>query len=184
MKLHFPESPHVCVENDSYELLVSCDTVTTNHARARRFSVSALVALCLLSRPRILMAEWTCRIRSATRSRKLILKSGNWLMMDQDVTPWKTQRKQFLVPLIPLCFLKAESRDSALKYEQLLDTSSAMKSSWQAVGEPDAPTWKLSRTQGASLLWEKSESPLPHQKCACNFTQPKQLSPFPERAVS
>ena len=41
---------------------------------------------------------------------------------------------------------KVESSDCALKYEQHWDTSSAPKSSWRAVGEPDAPTWKLSET--------------------------------------
>ena len=70
--------------------------------------------------------------------------------------------------------LKAESGDCALKYEQPLDTS------WQAVGEPGAPTWKLSGTQG-SAFWEKREAPLPPQKRVCNFIHPKQLSPFPER---
>ena len=45
---------------------------------------------------------------------------------------------------------KAENRDCALKFEQPLDTSSAPKSSWQAVGEPDGPTWMLSGTQGTS----------------------------------
>ena len=75
----------------------------------------------------------------------------------------------------------AESTDCALKYEQSLDTSSAPKSSWQAVGAPDAPTWKLSGTQGASAFGEKPEAPLPHQKRVCNYIHPKQHSPFPER---
>ena len=47
---------------------------------------------------------------------------------------------------------RAENNDCAAECEQLLDTSSAPKSSWQAVGEPDAPTWKLSGTQGTSLF--------------------------------
>ena len=76
---------------------------------------------------------------------------------------------------------RAEISDCALKYEQPLDTSSATKSSWQAVGEPDAPAWKLSGTEGISAFWEKSEAPLPHPKRVCNFIHPKQLSPFPER---
>ena len=37
---------------------------------------------------------------------------------------------------------RTEKSYCALKREQLWDTSSP-KSSWQAVGEPDAPTWKL-----------------------------------------
>ena len=43
-------------------------------------------------------------------------------------------------------------------------------SSWRAVGEPDAPTWKLSRTQGASASLGK-----------IGGTIVKQHSPFPER---
>ena len=49
---------------------------------------------------------------------------------------------------------RAENSDSAIKYEQLLDASSAPRSSWQAVGQPDALTWKLSGTQGTSAFWE------------------------------
>ena len=76
---------------------------------------------------------------------------------------------------------KTEHRDCALKCEQPLDTSSAPKSSWPAVGEPDAPTWKLSGTQGTSAFWEKQEAPLPLQERVCNYTHPMQHSPFPER---
>ena len=71
-----------------------------------------------------------------------------------------------------------ENSDCALKREQHWDTSSSPKSSWQAVGEPDAPTWKLSGTQGTSAFWEKSEAPLPFQKRVCNYLHPKQHSPF------
>ena len=40
------------------------------------------------------------------------------------------------------------TRDCDIKCEQLLDAPSAPRSSWQAVGQPEPPTWKLSRTQG------------------------------------
>ena len=40
MKLHSPESPHVCVENDSYELPVTCEVVLRQIMHARdAFSV-------------------------------------------------------------------------------------------------------------------------------------------------
>ena len=67
------------------------------------------------------------------------------------------------------------------QYEQPLDPPSTPKSSWQAVGEPDAPTWKLSRTDGTASFWEKTEASLPHPQRRCNFIHLKQLSPFPER---
>ena len=76
---------------------------------------------------------------------------------------------------------RTENSDCALKYEEPLDTSSAPKSSWQAVGEPDAPTWKLSGTEGTSAFWEKLEAPLPLPKRVYKLIHPKQLSTFPER---
>ena len=48
---------------------------------------------------------------------------------------------------------RAENSDCVIKYEQPLDAQSAPKSSWQAVGEPGAPTWKLSGTEGTSAFW-------------------------------
>ena len=54
-------------------------------------------------------------------------------------------------------------------------------SSWQGIGKPDAPTWKLSGTEGTSAFWETSEAPLPPPKRVCNFIHPKRLSPCPER---
>ena len=42
----------------------------------------------------------------------------------------------------------------------------------QAVGEPDARTWKFSGTQGTSAFWEKSEAPLLRTKKCANFFSP------------
>ena len=67
---------------------------------------------------------------------------------------------------------RAENSDCAIKYEQPWDTSSAPKSSSQAVGQLDAPTWKLSGTEDTSDFWENRRR---------LFVHPKQLSPFPER---
>ena len=66
------------------------------------------------------------------------------------------------------------------RYERPLDAPSAPRSSWQAIGQPDAATWKFSGTQGTSF-WENSEAPLPPPKHRCNFVHPKQLSTCPER---
>ena len=74
-----------------------------------------------------------------------------------------------------------EERVSSSRTETLRCEIQRFCASWQAVGEPDAPPWKLSGTQGASAFWEKSEAPLPPQKHVGNFMNPKQLSPFPER---
>ena len=45
------------------------------------------------------------------------------------------------------------------KFVQTWNAPSSPKSSWQAVGEPDAPTWKLSGTPGTSAFWETSGVP-------------------------
>ena len=38
---------------------------------------------------------------------------------------------------------RPDHKNSTVKHEQPWDASSAPRSSWQAVGQPDAPTWKL-----------------------------------------
>ena len=132
------------------------------------------------------MTEWVCRwkpcwvliddtLKQAYCKDSQLLKDGQNFHLVEDATQ-----------SIPLAadstkVRRSEDKDGTVKHEQPLDASSAPKSSWQAVGEPDAPTWKLSGTQGSSAFWEKLEAPLPHQKRGCNFIHPKQLSPFPER---
>ena len=66
----------------------------------------------------------------------------------------------------------ADYKDCTTKHKLPEDAPSAPRSSWQAGGEHDTPTWKLSGTQGTA-----SFSPRPQ----CNFIHAKQLSPFPER---
>ena len=149
-------------------------------------SVSSLVALCSLLRRGVLMTEWVCRWKPC------------WVLIDDTLKQAYFKDSQFLkdgqnfhlvedaTQSIPLAadstkVRRSEDKDGTVKHEQPLDASSAPKSSWQAVGAPDAPTWKLSGTQGSSAFWEKPEAPLPHQNAGCNFIHPKQLSPFPER---
>ena len=82
---------------------------------------------------------------------------------------------------IPTMVHDAEYKDCTTKRKRPEDTPSAPRSSWQAGGEHDAPTWKLSGTQGTASFWERAEAPLPPPRPKCNFIHPKQLSPFPER---
>ena len=76
---------------------------------------------------------------------------------------------------------KSGVNDVTFKFEQTWDAPSSPKSSWQAVGGPDAPTWKLSGTQGTSAFWETSGVPLLPKKHVCNYIHPKQYGPFPDR---
>ena len=65
------------------------------------------------------------------------------------------------------------SNDVTFKQEKPWDTSSAPKSSWQAVGEPGAPAWKLSGTQGTSAFIReiRRHHCLTRNACAILFTQ-------------
>ena len=74
----------------------------------------------------------------------------------------------------------SENKDCAVKHEQPLDAPSALRSSWQPVEQPDAPSWEPLGSQGAATFWEKTEAPLPPPRRRCNFIHPKQLSPFLE----
>ena len=148
--------------------LTRCCTLHNLHTVTLRmiptyFQVCVTLCCDMGCKPILLMTEWVCR------------------GMDKTIIPVEDSTKTVPCSSDSSKLLKAENRDCALKYEQLWDNSSAPRSSWQAGGQPDAPTWKLSGTQGTSAFCENSEAPLPHQKNARNSTHPKQLSPFPER---
>ena len=72
----------------------------------------------------------------------------------------------------------SENKDCTVKQKQPLDAPSAPRSSWQPVEQLDAPTWELLGPQGTASFWERTEAPLPLPKRRCNFSHPKQLSPF------
>ena len=50
---------------------------------------------------------------------------------------------------------RADNIEFTIIYEQLSDAPSAPKSTWRAVGEPDALAWKLSGTEDTSAFREK-----------------------------
>ena len=82
---------------------------------------------------------------------------------------------------IPTMVQGFEYKDCTTKHKRPEEALSAPRSSWQAGGEHDTPTWKLSGTQGTASFWERTEAPFPLPRPRCNFIHPKQLSPFPER---
>ena len=57
MNLHSPESPHVCVENDSYELPAECDLVLRQIMHARTTFCGSLCWDLYI----FVTAEWVCR---------------------------------------------------------------------------------------------------------------------------
>ena len=78
--------------------------------------------------------------------------------------------------------LKSGSNDVTFKHVQPWDTSSLPKSSWQEVGDADAPTWKFSGTQGTPAFWEKFRKRRclhPKTRVQFFFTR-KQHGPFPD----
>ena len=87
--------------------------------------------------------------------------------------PGETSIKTVPCAADPTRVRRSESKDGTVMHEQHWDASSARRSFWQAVGQPEAPTWKLSGTQGTSAFWEFSEAPLPPPKRRCKFYSPK-----------
>ena len=72
---------------------------------------------------------------------------------------------------------RAENSDNATMYEQPLDAPSAPRSPWQAVEQPDAPTWKLSGTEGTPAFWQnRRHHCLSRNVCAILFTQSSSVS--------
>ena len=141
-------------------------------------SVSSLVALCSSSRPIILTAEWICRwkpfwipigdtFQKAFLEEWQLVHDGSKRDPSEDNLQTSPNTAESAKPL------RSGSNDVTFKQEKPWDTSSAPKSSWQAVGEPDAPTWKLSGTHSTSAFWEKSEKPSPPQKRVCSYIQPE-----------
>ena len=194
MNLYSPEFPHLSVENDSNELSAERDLVLPQFMHGRDafsvfpccVSVPSLVALCSSSRPIILMAEWICRwkrfwipigdtFQKAYLEEWQLVHDGSKRDPSEDNLQTSPNTGESAKPL------RSGSNDVTFKQETPWDTSSAPKSSRQALGEPDAPTWKLSGTHSTSAFWEKSEAPSPPQKCVCSKIHPEQHSPFPER---
>ena len=68
--------------------------------------------------------------------------------------------------------LKPAVNDVTFKFEQTWDALSSPKSSWQAVGEPDAPTWKLGHPGYLGFLGNVG-STVASQKNACAIFSPK-----------
>ena len=64
--------------------------------------------------------------------------------------------------------LQSGSKDIALNQEQPWYTPSSPKSSWQPVGESDAPTWMQSGTERSWSSLEISGAPSPPKKRVCN----------------
>ena len=132
------------------------------------------------------MMEWICRWKPCwilidDAFKKVYLEDWQLLKKWAFVSPIDDSSQALPIAADSPTVRRSDNKDGTFKHEQVWDAPSGPKSSWQAVGEPDAPTWKLSGTQGTSPFWEKSEAPLPHPKRRCNFIHPKQLSPFPER---
>ena len=74
--------------------------------------------------------------KQVTRSKKLILKNANALMMFKNVIPPRTMYGRILA--VHNLLLKTGVNDFTFKHEQAWNAPSSLKSSWQAVGEIDA----------------------------------------------
>ena len=112
------------------------------------------------------MTEWICRRKpfwapTGDTFQKACLKE--WQRFVVKVIPWEDIVRTNSGTTESAKLLKPGVNGVTFKYEQMWDAPSSPRCSRQAVGEPDAPTWKLSGIRSASAFWEKSEAPLPHQ---------------------
>ena len=58
------------------------------------------------------------------------------------------------------------------------DETSLPKSSWQALGEADAPSRKYTGTQGSAAFWEPLGAHVLLKKTSLQLHQPKTVRPF------
>ena len=127
------------------------------------------------------MSGWICQwwIPVGNTFQKAYLEE--WLRVDDGSRsdPGENSIKAFPIATDPTTVRRSENKDCIVEHKQPLDASSAPTSSWQPVGQPDAPTWELLGSEGTATFWEKTEAQLLPPKRRCNF-HPKQLSPFPE----
>ena len=100
-----------------------------------------------------------------------------WIHMSDDSS---TDLGEQCMANIPTMVQGTEYKDCTTPKKRPGETPSAPRSSWQAGGEHDTLTWKLSGTQGTASFRETTEAPLPLARPRCNFIHPKQPSPFPE----
>ena len=78
---------------------------------------------------------------------------------------------------------KAGKDEKNTTREPPCDVPSSPKSSWQAVGESEAPTWKYTVTLESAVFWEPLGAPLLPKNRVCNFIHPKQFGPLPKRLI-
>ena len=102
-----------------------------------------------------------------------------WLRVDDDSTSDLGEHSIKATPPVNVSTMvrNSDNKDCTVKHKQLEEAPSAPR----PTGQPDAPTWELLGPQGTPSFWERTEAPLPLPRRRCDFTHPKQLSPFPER---
>ena len=129
------------------------------------------------------MSGWICQwkpvwIPVGKTSQKAYLEE--WLRVGDDSTSdfGEHSTKAILTVNVSTTVRKSQNKDCTVKHKQPLDAPSEPRSSWQPVEQLDAPTWELLGPQGTASFWERTEAPLPLPKRRCNFSHPKQLSPF------
>ena len=145
---HSSENLHVSVQDVSNELTFEC--VLAQRQCMHACDASGVCPCFILS----FFATYLLT-DGMNMSVETVLNSNRWQVPESKscrvATPSTTESAK------PL---KSGSKDVIFKQEQPWDTPTSPKSSWQAVGEPDAPTWMLLGTQGTFAFWEISGAPL------------------------
>ena len=183
-----PQSLHTVTLRMMPSYFQVSETLWCDMSRARCFSVSCFCyAVCFSCNLLLLMTEWIV-IESLSGfslmvpSRRRTWRTGNFSKMDIIFTPSMMLNRHFLLLPIRQGYEDRRTKTVPSSMSNLRDASSAPRSFLSASsGQPDAPNWKLSGTQGIAAFWENSEAPLLPPTRRCNFIHPKQLSPFLER---
>ena len=84
-------------------------------------------------------------------SRERSWRTGNFSKMGMILKPTDDATQAPRLAADSTRVRRSENKDGTVKREQPLDAS-APRPSWQAVGQPDAPSWKLSGTHGTSAF--------------------------------
>ena len=130
------------------------------------------------------MTEWVCRwkpfwIPSGDTFQKASLEE--WKRVDDGQSHVSSEDKAHRTSrTTESAKLQAAGRDErTTTREPPCDVSSLPKSSWQAVGESDARSWKHTGPQEIAVFWEPLAARLPPKNRVCNFFIQSNSALFP-----
>ena len=134
------------------------------------------------------MTEWVCRwkpfwIPSGDTFQKAYLEEWEHVNDEQSHDPGEDKPHPISRTRVSAKLQKACKDERNTTREPPCDVPSFSKSSRQAFGKSDAPSWKYTGTQESAVFWEPWSAPLLPENRVCNFIRQKQFGPFPKRLI-